>query len=137
METNSILLPPASPDFHGFETADIPQPLVIKVEGEGDEEEVKSVLRKQKMGRPRGKNICHVDTSDILEKRRRPDQGNKLQPPKSNTSPAKSDTSSKTTPKQVLGSSSRPQFYLLDNVYSSHTSRTLIQVQQQMSHSQS
>ena len=91
METNSILLPPASPNFHGFETAEIPQPLVIKIEGEGDEK-VTSLLKKQKMGRPRGRNICYLDTNDILEKRRIPVEGNNPPLPKS-------DTFSKTLPK--------------------------------------
>ena len=110
----SPLESPPSPDFHGFGSGTVfPERLILEIVGEGEEEEVIRVSKtdKKRVGRPeKGWDQESISAkSNILDTPRRGQEPRVETPSSSSGNP-----SSKSLPKQVGGSKTRPKTYLLD-----------------------
>ena len=112
--------PPHSPDFHGFgRETHFPKQLILEIEGEGDEEKVVKVTRRQKNGRPNEgwEKEDAISKENILPEHRRSieqesSRSLEIVIPSSSSSPL----SSKALPKKIPGTSSRHKVFLFDKL---------------------
>ena len=112
---------PSSPGFHGFGDDTIfPGRLVLVTDGQGDEEHVVKVVRRQQTGRPCGgwEKDKTVNIDNILDVTRRPPP-NPLPSHCSSSSSNSTSSPSRILPAKVSGSHSRPKPYLLDKLETS------------------
>ena len=108
MDPDSIPMPD---EFHGFgDDTPIPGRIKIITEGEGDLERVVKVVREKRRGRPKGsKEEDSLNVGSILEEKRR---SGSVQPPKTAVYPTR-PPHIPASPKVPLGTSSRPEVFLL------------------------
>ena len=127
--SDPMFQPPQSPEFHGFGSdTKIPGRLILNTDGEDVQ-----VTRSKRTGRPRGKSDkkeCSdlVGTQNLVEGSRRSssDHPYSTSTTKSqNQVPVSRSESRRVTPKQVTGTMSRPNLYLLETLASHFGSKNL------------